>query len=102
MEISQDGKILVLDRLDYEAHADRMESTKGHVEYEEDDRLVAFDYEIQVDGYEVYGGYIYPTEYVTTHVGVTVKNAFAYDGEDEITPVIDETELSKKKESQIR
>lgn len=96
MEISRDGKRLVLDRLDYEALADRMESTKGHVEYEEDDRLVAFDYEIQVDDYEVYGGYIYPTEYVTTRVGVTVSNAFAYDVEDEITPIIDETELSKK------
>ena len=34
--------------------------------------------------------------------GVTVSNAFAYDGEDEITPIIDETELSKKIESQIR
>ncbi len=102
MTTNTEKKTLFLDRMDYEALADLMEGTKGHVEYEEDDRLVAFDYEIDLDGYEVYGGYIYPTEYVTTHVGVTVKNAFAYDGEDEITPVIDETELSKEIESQIR
>lgn len=102
MTTNTENKTLVLDRMDYEALADLMESTKGHVEYEEDGRLVAFDYEIDLDGYEVYGGYIYPTEYVTTRVGVTVSNAFAYDGEDEITPVIDETELSKEIESQIR
>lgn len=102
MTTRTDNRELVLDVLDYESIANMMDGDKGYIEYEDGDCLVAFDYEIEVDGYEIPGSYFYPPEYVTTRVDVTVKNAFAYEGEEERIPVIDEIALSRELESQIR
>lgn len=101
MTATVDNK-MILDNLDYEAIADMMDKVRGYVEYEDGENLVCFDYEVEADGYEVAGTWYNPTEYVTTDIRVTVKCEYAYNDEDEVTPVIDENKLSEVLMNRVR
>lgn len=101
MTATVDNK-MILDNLDYEAIADMMDKARGYVEYEDGENLVCFDYEVEADGYEVAGTWYNPTEYVTTDIRVTVKYEYAYNDEDEVTPLIDENKLSEVLMNRVR